>query len=148
MTPCWMISLVTPGSIALLEKQPLPRRPWECLLLIPQPGQLQASGANRPRLHFPPTAIISLCPLVDSCSLSLQRNTDYLSLRPPEPLSHQLHLFLPQCGCCLLPQDAVPQICRRHNDLSFSVACASSFPATCAPSPGSKAATRSPISPP
>lgn len=35
-----------------------------------------------------PSAIISRCPLVDSCSLPLERDTDYLPLGPPEPLSH------------------------------------------------------------
>lgn len=127
MTPCWMISLVTPGIIALLEKQPLPGRPWECLLLIPQLVWLQAAGANPPRLHFSPMAIISLCPLVDSWSLLLHRDTDYLLLRPPEPLSHQVHLSLSRCGLRLLPQDAAPQICRRQSDLSFSAACVFQF---------------------
>lgn len=145
MTPCWMISLVTPGSVALLEKQPLPCSPWECLL----PVWLQAAGANRLRLLFPPMAIISLCPLVDSCSLLLQRDTDYLSLCPLEPLSHRPHLSLSQCG-----RSHSAPAGRRATDMQeaqwpqlFHCLCFQ-FSCYCAPSPGSQAATCPLISPP
>lgn len=136
MTPCWMISLVSPPP---LEKHPCPHRPRECLLLILQPMWLQAAQAPLSG----PLAIISLCPLVDSCSSLLQRDAEYLSLRPPEPLSRQLHLFLSRRR-----QDAALEICMRQSDLSLCAACVPSSHAACAASPGSQAAPRPLLSPP
>lgn len=93
----WMISLETGSSNAPRKTIPprccqhvcsLRTRPWEWLLLIPQSVWLEAGWSNWSGPLFSPLAIISRCPLVDSCSLPLERGTDYLPLGPPEPLSH------------------------------------------------------------
>lgn len=75
---------------------------------------------------FSPLAIISRCPLVDSCSLPLERHTDYLLLGPPEPLSHWLQHSPPLSwspslsGNCRYVMQS-----KRRDDLSFSTACVS-----------------------
>lgn len=105
---------------SLLPACLLRTRLWEWLSLIAQPVWLEARRFNSLGPPVFPLAIISRCPLVDSCSLPLERATDYLllgSLWAPFTqtpalsfsLSWTLSLSLgpPDTHSCLLPQDTV-----------------------------------------
>lgn len=144
MTPFWMSSLVTPGSVpppSPLEKQPA----------LTGPGSVSCShGGYRPLgLHFlaPWLSYHSVLLLTPApCSF---RGTQITRRSVPLSLFHTSSTSLPpHAGSRLLPQDAALEICRRQTDLSVSAACFPSPPAACAPSPGSPAAPRPLISPP
>lgn len=109
----WMISLARGSSNAPWKTIPprccqhvcsLTTKPWEWLPLIPQPVWLQAGPSNWLGAPVSPLAIISQCPLADSCSLPLERGHRLVAARPPRvsfTLTPALSLFSLSLGLCL-----------------------------------------------
>lgn len=126
MTPCWMISLLTPASVALLEKQPLPCRPWGF-----SPADTTASvatgragqSADSPHgYHITVSSCWLLLPAPSEGHRLLVAPSPWASFTPTPPFS-----FLMRPPSAPVGRRATDTVCRRHGDLSFSAACVFQF---------------------